>query len=182
MKKILTLSLCLLFSGAAGIAQTQQLNFVKEKSLITYKLTHPLHEVEATSKDAVFQVEADVKTKEIKSVIAAVDVSTFDSGNSNRDSHAMEVIDALDYPDVNFTSTSIVQSGDSLTVTGRLTFHGVTHDIVAHAISVWSPTSLEVQGKFDLSLTAFKIERPTLLMIPVDDTLRFTFTTVFKTE
>ncbi|HTP12644.1 MAG TPA: YceI family protein, partial [Bacteroidota bacterium] len=38
-----------------------------------------------------------------------VDVTTFDSGNSNRDSHAMEVVDALTYPDVQFTSTSVVQ-------------------------------------------------------------------------
>ena len=176
------LLLCWLFNTVSVKAQSPKADLVKERSWITYRLTHPLHEIEATSKDATFQVDLDPKDKEIKSVSSQVDVTTFDSDNSNRDSHAMEVIDAIDYPEVDFTSSSIVQNGDSLSVAGKLTFHGITHDIVAHAISQWSQTSLEVNGNFALSLTAFKIERPSLLMIPVNDTLRFTFTAVFTIQ
>ncbi len=160
-------------------AQPTKLDMSKKESSITYKMVHPLHEIEATSKEADLQLEADPSKKEIESVSARVDVMTFDSGNSNRDSHAMEVIDAISYPDVDFKSSSITQVGDSLKVTGKLTFHGVTQDIVALAASKWSSDKLEVRGSFILSLTAFKIERPSLLMIPVEDALRFTFTAVF---
>ncbi|HTX19330.1 MAG TPA: YceI family protein, partial [Bacteroidota bacterium] len=110
---------------------------------------------------------------------ADVDVTTFDSGNSNRDSHAMEVIDAIDYPEASFVSSSVTTVGDSLRISGRMTFHGVTQDIVMMAKPRWSGDSLEVTGEFQLSLTAFKIERPALLMIPVEDALRFTFAAVF---
>ena len=169
-----------LISSAVSGAQTKQVELLKDESSITYRMVHPLHEIEATSKDATYRLEIDPAKKEIKSVSADVDVMTFDSGNSNRDSHAMEVIDAISYPEVSFVSSSITQSGDSLKVTGKLTFHGVTQDIVALAASKWSPDKIEVRGSFALSLTAFKIERPSLLMIPVEDALRFTFTAVWR--
>jgi polyisoprenoid-binding protein YceI len=140
---------------------------------VTYRLVHPLHEIEATSHDVVFKAVVDTAKKEISTVSAQVDVTTFDSGNSNRDSHAMEVVDAISYPDVSFSSTSIAAAGDSLMVTGSLTFHGVTKNIVASVRPKWTPDSLVVQGGFNLSLTEFKIDRPSLLLIPVNDTLWF---------
>ncbi len=177
--KVFAVVCWLLISGVVVRAQPKQVSVLKKESSITYKIVHPLHEIEATSKDATYRIEINPTKKEIISVSTDVDVMTFDSGNSNRDSHAMEVIDAISYPEVNFVSSSITQVGDSLKVTGKLTFHGVTQDIVALAATKWSSDKLEVRGSFILSLTAFKIERPSLLMIPVEDALRFTFTAVF---
>lgn len=171
-------SLLFLFSAAAG--QLKVVESAKEESWITYRIVHPLHKIEATSKDALYKLEFDPTNKVVQSVSAQVDVTTFDSGNSNRDSHAMEVIDAISYPEVTFSSSTISQNGDSLSVTGKLSFHGVTRDIVAGASVKWFPGKLEVLGGFSLSLTAFNIERPSLLMIPVQDTLRFSFGTVFQ--
>jgi polyisoprenoid-binding protein YceI len=124
-------------------------------------------------------VEVDPAKKEIKSVSAQVDVMTFDSGNSNRDSHAMEVIESIKYPDVTFAGTTVTQNADSVLVSGRLTFHGVTKDIVMRGVATWGEHVLRVEGGFTLSLTAFKIERPALLMVPVDDALRFTLKAAF---
>jgi hypothetical protein len=39
---------------------------------------------------------------------------------------------------------------------------------------------LTVTGNFVISLTEFKVERPSLLMIPVKDELRFSFKEVFN--
>jgi polyisoprenoid-binding protein YceI len=178
IKLPLLLAFTLVLAHTAG-AQVKQADLIKQESSVSYRLVHPLHTIDATSKDVVYQIELDPTKQEIKAVSAQVDVTTFDSGNSNRDSHAMEVIDALTFPDVTFSSTSIAQRGDSLSIAGKLTFHGVTKDIVATAVSKWSPNRLEVRGSFDLSLTAFNIERPSLLMIPVEDTLRFSFIGVF---
>ena len=180
LRKVVAVLCWSLLVGSAGWAQTKQLELLKDESSITYRIVHPLHEIEATSKDATYQLQADPSKKEIVSVSAAVDVMTFDSGNSNRDSHAMEVIDAISFPDVSFVSSSVTETGDSLRVTGKLTFHGITQDIVAMAASKWSPDKVQVNGSFVLSLTAFKIERPSLLMIPVEDALRFTFTAAWK--
>lgn len=175
--------LILLFSALSMLsAQPGRVQSLKGESWITYHLTHPLHEVEATSKVPLFHAEIDPQNREIKGADAQVDVTSFDSGNSNRDSHAMEVIDALDYPAVTFTSTKIVQFGDSLSISGVLMFHGISRNIVAAALSKWSANKLEVLGSFDLSLTEFKIQRPTLLLIPVNDRLRFKFDAVFALQ
>jgi hypothetical protein len=178
--KIYSIGYSLLFLFSATGAQPKIVESAKEESWTTYRIVHPLHNIEATSKEALYKLEFDPANKVVKSVSAQVDVTTFDSGNSNRNSHAMEVIDAISYPDMTFSSSTITQFGDSLSVSGRLTFHGVTKDIVAGASVKWFPGKLEVLGGFNLSLTAFNIERPSLLMIPVQDTLRFSFGTAFS--
>lgn len=163
-------------------AQTKTVECPKDETSVTYILKHPLHQMESTSKEINCRIEIDPIKKEIKAVSAQIDVMTFNSGNSNRDSHAMEVIDAITYPDVMFSSTSIVQNGDSLKVTGNLTFHGITKTIVIAAATKWPPNRFVVNGAFDISLTEFKVERPSLLMVKCDDTLRFTLIAVFKLD
>ncbi len=176
---IVLLASCLLAPLAPVAAQTRA-HLIKDESKLTYNLSHPLHEVEATSKDVLSSLELDPSNRSIKSVVVSVDVTTFDSGNSNRDSHAMEVIDALTYPEARFASTSISQSGDSVKVVGNLTFHGVTKEVTIPAALKWSANRLDVHGDFTVSLTAFKIERPSLLMIPVSDDLKFTVVAAYR--
>ncbi len=174
--------LCILVLVGTSAAQVKRLVEKTDQSSMTYTLVHPLHKIEATSKAVQYTVDVDMATKTIKHVTGVVDVTTFDSGNSNRDSHAMEVIDALTYPEANFTSSSIEQKGDSLLIQGKLTFHGVTRDVVARAREAWSQQNLEVNGGMDISLTAFKIERPSLMLIPVEDNLDFTFKAFFTLD
>jgi len=140
---------------------------------------HPMHEVEALSKEVVYTASLNSDTKSLQKVTAVVDVTSFDSGNSNRDSHAMEVVDAMSFPEVTFTSASISPQGNSLIVVGKLTFHGVTNDITATVIPEWGSDKLVVHAIMPISLTAFKVERPSLLFVPVQDTLRFTLTAAF---
>ncbi len=179
MTKLNLLVAWFLIAGVGLLAQTKSVDVTKEESLITYRLEHTLHHMESTSKDGWFRVEIDPAKKEIKSVSAQVDVMTFDSGNSNRDSHAMEVIESIKYPDVTFASTSVTQTADSIVVSGKLTFHGVTQDILMRGVATWGEHKLSVEGGFVLSLTAFKIERPSLLLVPVDDALRFSLKAAF---
>lgn len=175
-----SLFIILIFLSFVLPAKSKQIEAVKNESSITYQLTHPLHEIESTSKDSHCVISVDVEKKEITQVSVQVDVTTFNSGNSSRDSHAMEVIDALSYPEANFTSTNISQNGDSLKVYGKLTFHGITKDIKIAAALKWTNSKLVVNGKFEISLTAFKVERPSLLMIPSKDELKFTLIQTFN--
>lgn len=178
--KINVVFILLIIQFTIVLSQSKKLDSVKQESSITYQLSHLLHEIESTSKEANCNIDIDLSKKEIKKVFVQIDVTTFNSGNSNRDSHAMEVIDALSFPDSRFTSSSITQKGDSLKVYGKLTFHGITQDIVIYAATKWSSNKLVVNGNFDISLTAFKVERPSLLLIPVKDVLKFTINQVFN--
>jgi polyisoprenoid-binding protein YceI len=179
MKRSLFVVCVLAALTATTLAQSRIVQTLAGESWVAYRMVHPLHVIDAKSTSVDFKVDLNPVTKEIKTVTAQVDVTTFDSGNSNRDSHAMEVIDAITYPDVEFTSTSVEQREDSIFVTGKLTFHGMTNDIVLAGATRWQENRLDVVGKFDISLTEFKIERPSLLMIPVEDKLSFTLATAF---
>ena len=109
-------------------------------------MVHPMHKFDATSKEVVYTASLDPGAKDLKTVSAVVDVTSFDSGNSNRDSHAMEVIDAMTFPETTFASTSIVQQDNSLKIIGKLTFHGVTQDITAIAVPEWGSDKLVVHA------------------------------------
>lgn len=173
------MSLAILAVHSRAVSQVRRVESIKDSSSITYILNHPLHTIEAVSREGSFRADVDTAARQIQSVTAQADVMSFDSGNSNRDSHAMEVIDAISYPDVVFSSTHISPIGDSLLVTGILDFHGMADSITATMHPKWTPGELDVAGGFNLSLTAFKIDRPSLLMIPVSDTLRFELRAVF---
>ena len=170
----------LILAGPAATVRAGDITLIGEESSVTYHLVHPLHKIEATSKEVRYDLDADIPTRQIRSVSAQVDVTTFDSGNSNRDSHAMEVIDALTYPDVDFAGTSVVQDGDSVHVMGKLTFHGVTREVVIAGTSTWSENKLVLRGGLTISLTAFHIERPSLLLVPVEDALSFEIVAAFR--
>jgi polyisoprenoid-binding protein YceI len=180
MKKTVFVVVSFLMSVAVNaVAQPRAGELLKGESWIAYKLVHPLHEIVARSTSPDYSIEIDPTKKQIETVSAEVDVTSFDSGNSNRDSHAMEVVEALLYPDASFTSTSVDQKGDSLFVKGKLTFHGVTKSITMTGTDTWQPNRLDVHGAFTISLTEFKIDRPSLLMIPVEDNLSFSLAAAF---
>jgi polyisoprenoid-binding protein YceI len=92
----------------------------------------------------------------------------------------MEVIDAISYPYVKFNSSSVTTTANSIKVTGKLFFHGVTKDLTFEAIPKWEGNKLTVTGKFQISLTEYKVERPSLLLVPVNDELKFSFNQVFN--
>jgi polyisoprenoid-binding protein YceI len=176
MKHILLLSAVV---GCWIASPAHSLTPIKKESTVTYHLVHPLHKIEATSSDVNYALDADESTKTVRTVTAEVDVSTFDSGNSNRDSHAMEVIDAIDFPTAEFRSSGVEQNGDSIRVSGVLTFHGVSQRVIIPGKLQWTDHKLVMQGDFDVSLDAFKIERPSLLMIPVEDAMHFSILAAF---
>jgi polyisoprenoid-binding protein YceI len=179
MSRVVSLFILLMSLRIGVNAQTKFVEALRDESSVAYRLSHLLHTIDAVSKDVTYRLEVDEVKKEIKSVSAQVDVTTFDSGNSNRDSHAMEVIDAIIFPYTTFTSTAVVQHADSLFVTGKLTFHGVTKEVVMRGLATWMPNKIAVHGNFVVSLTAFKVERPALLMVPVKDELEFSLTAAF---
>lgn len=150
-----------------------------KETKITYRLGHPAHTTEAESNQLQIKIEFNKDTKEITKAIAQVKVISFNSGNSNRDSHAMELIEADKYPFASFRSTKIVNNGNVLTIYGDLTFHNVTKNITINATKSILDNKLTVKGNFAVSLDQHNIERPKLLFVPTEEWLKFEFTAVF---
>jgi polyisoprenoid-binding protein YceI len=76
--------------------------------------------------------EADV-TK--STVNATIDVTGVDTGEEARNNHlkSPDFFDVAANPTATFTSTSVSKSGNSLTINGNLTLHGVTKPVVLMA-------------------------------------------------
>lgn len=105
----------------------------KRTSNVTYNLRHPMHSWEGVCKDVNAILLLNSSTRIIEQVAVSIRVDAFNSGNPNRDSHALEVLEALKYQKVTFTGSNIKASKDMLNVEGNLTFHGITKPITIKA-------------------------------------------------
>ena len=147
----------------------------KANSYIKYTLSHPLHESIGTSKDFICGAYYDNASKSLTKIAIAATVASFDSQNSSRDSHALEVLEAIKYPKVTFVSTSITENGNDVVIKGELTFHGVKKAMTINATQFKSATELTLKGDFKVSLDKHKVERPSMMGAAVDDNLVMEF-------
>lgn len=78
-------------------------------------------------------IELDEKDITLSKVEATIDVTTVNTREPKRDAHlkSPDFFDAAKYPTITFKSTSIAKGADGrLMVTGDLTMHGVTKQVV----------------------------------------------------
>ena len=156
------------------IAQTKK-PIDKKNSFVSYEMNHILHSWVGTSKDlnGLVQVGSDGR---IEKVALVSKVSEFDSENSNRDAHMMEVTEAIKYPNISFYSTSIVESKPGeLDVRGILQFHGVNKESTFKASAVSKGSTTIVSGNFIFLLEDYKIERPSFMLKKVDNEVKVKF-------
>lgn len=152
----------------------------KTKSSVTYSLSHPLHKWDGTSKDVSSLIVYNRGSKTIENVAVAIKIGSFDSENANRDSHTIEVLDAIKIPNVTFTSTSIKEDGEELKVTGNLTFHGVSKPISFNAKAKNNGKELSVIGNFEIKITDFQITPPSLMGIATEDLIKLRFSVTYS--
>jgi hypothetical protein len=163
------------------------LNVIAADSQVDYHVVHPLHKVNGKSKK--IQGSARILGSGRAQVSVSVDADSFDSGNANRDAHVKEVIEAAKHPKV-----EIKAIGDGLTLPTsfpstvektfkvQVGFHGLeprpTYDVPVK-VTFESATRVRAQATIQLSLDAFKIERPSLMFKKVDDALKIEANVVF---
>ncbi|MDA0780248.1 MAG: YceI family protein [Bacteroidetes bacterium] len=168
MNKILFLLL-----SVPVLLTAQQLRIDTSNSYITYEASHPVHDWSGTS-DAVQGVvitENDIPTR----MAIAATVSSFNSKNSNRDAHALEILDALLFPKVSFYSEEMVLNKDSLNLNGELKFHGVS--IPLETIASWSKSedTYVLEGEFNVQPSKFDIKLPSFMLVKMRDNMRIRF-------
>jgi polyisoprenoid-binding protein YceI len=179
--KILALLFALPVFAFAGGAQADSSDFAVDaaQSKASYHLVHKMHEVTGVSKKCEGKARlADGKAQ----VMVRIPVQSFDSGNVNRDEHMKETVEAAKYPNVEIkalgegiTPPATFPSTTQAKFKGQLNFHGVQQMMELPVTLVWeSPTRVRAQTKFNISLDGFKVERPSLMFVKVDDALELT--------
>ena len=139
-----------------------------------------LHEWDGVSDKLKIQAVWDKSNNRITKIAVVTKVSSFNSGLSNRDSHMIEILDALTYPNVTFNSTSVMYNQNDILVKGQLQFHGVTQQINFNAKQFSLDDNLIFEGSFPIMLEDFKVKRPSLLFVKAENKIQIKFKIYFK--
>tara|TARA_B100000085_G_scaffold152996_1_gene139010 strand:- start:142 stop:669 length:528 start_codon:yes stop_codon:yes gene_type:complete len=150
-------------------------SFRVENSLITYFGVHYLHKWEGSTSDVKGVVNYDKNSGQYECSIS-VPLSTFSSGNDNRDSNMLVYCRAFDFPNINFQSTSIKVNESTLEVEGKIEFAGEEKEIKTNAkLNSLDNNLFAIEGELDILLSEFKVERPSLLFVEIEDLVKIKY-------
>ena len=163
MNRKILLALFLLVAPA--LAADRQ--WVLEQSTLTYHVSHPLHQSEGVSHAARGKGVCHAGQCEF---LIAVPVKSFDSGDSNRDLHMLQVTRGAEFPMVTVRTRLPEAASASAIVHADLEiqFAGQTADYKEVSFQlVTQGTATKISGTIPATLSDFKIDPPSLLALPV---------------
>jgi hypothetical protein len=172
MKKNHRLLMPLLFlAPMLGRADSQ---WVLEQSTLSYRASHPLHQSEGVSHAA--RGKGVCHAGQCDFLIAAP-VKSFDSGDSNRDLHMIQVTRGAQFPMVTvrtrlpeaaLTSATIHADLEIQFAGQTVQFKDVPFQLAAKG------NQIRLTGSIPATLTDFKIDPPSLLAIPIKNEIPVT--------
>ena len=197
MKKTLVVAVVMLSLAPLSALADGVYKLDPSKSTLSYKVIHKFHE--SVGVDKKLQGAAAIKGSDAQVQIRA-NVADFDSGNANRDAHMKETVEEAKYPDVTLkgivkglavpakfpdvTLKGVVKGlgvpasfpgKASGTLEGQLTFHGQTNPIkIPVTIEFESADKAHATSEFDVSLDGYKVDRPSLMFVKIDDACHIT--------
>jgi len=161
--KILILSLLL----ALPIYAAADSQWVLEQSTLTYHVSHPLHQTDGVSHAA--RGKGVCHAGQCDFLIAAP-VKSFDSGDSNRDLHMLQVTRGAQFPMVSVRTRlpEAASASPAIHVDLEVQFAGQTAEYkqVAFQLAIQG-NQIRISGTIPVTLSDFKIDPPSLLAVPV---------------
>lgn len=146
-------------------AEDQQ--WILKESTLTYHVSHPLHQSEGVSHAARGK---GICHEGQCNFLIGVPVKSFESGDSNRDLHMLQVTRGAEFPMVTVRTSLPEWAEKSTTIKAdiEIQFAGQTAQYKQLAFEVTTPgNDKRISGTIPATLTDFKIEPPTLLTLPV---------------
>lgn len=125
------------------------------------------------------EVNYDKKEKVISSAKVIADVASFDSGIPQRDRDTSKILETKKFPTVSFIAENIKTNGENLSVSGTLTFHGVSQKVVFETTQKIVAKQLKVKGAFSVKLTDYNLKPPGSFLLKTDDNIDLKFNLVF---
>jgi hypothetical protein len=147
--------------------------WVLDGSTITYFVSHPLHHVDGTSHAAKGKGVCRGKTCDF---LIAAPVKTFDSGDSNRDLHMLQVTRGGKFPLI-VVKTSLPETLAGATIAADLEvqFAGeTTHYLQVPFQRADQGDHSRITGTIPLKISDFRIDPPMLLAVSIKDSVPIT--------
>ena len=155
---------------------------IDQKATIThvsFHISHPAKKYDAKLLQGGAEVTAHFDAADLSktSVDATFQAEYFNSDNEMRDSHMLEVLEAIIFPTMTWKATAVGVDATPVTagkheirVKGPLTVHGQTHDLeIPATLDIAENGLVTVDAAFSISLERFEIERPKLLFAKITD-------------
>jgi polyisoprenoid-binding protein YceI len=163
----------------APVSQAETLTYVfTPQSTLTYFVTHPFHHVKGVSHAITGHLRLNFKPGQLPQLaipaFIEAPIASFESENANRDVNMQTIMNAAVYPEALLTVRELHWDiGDSRTLKGtalgELSLHGQSRPVSIALMGDANGQRLKVQGNFSFLLSAYGIERPSLLFLPIDD-------------
>lgn len=164
MAKKLFFSL-ILSSALAFSAGSEQ--WILRESTLSYHVSHPLHQIDGVSHAA--RGKGVCHDGQCDFLIAAP-INTFDSGDSNRDMHMLQVTRGAQYPMVSVRTrlpeSSLKESRLSLDLDVEFAGQTVHYSNLPFQQTL-EGTQHRITGTIPAKVSDFKIDPPTLLTVPI---------------
>jgi hypothetical protein len=179
MKRIFLSAILLMAVPVLGQTASQ---WVLDQSTLSYHISHPLHQIDGVShaargKGVCHEGQCDF--------LIAVPVKSFDSGDSNRDLHMVQVTRGAQYPMVEVRTRVPESAGQSSTINldFQVQFAGQTAEYkqIPFQLSRQGDQA-HIMGTIPAKLSDFKIEPPTLLTMPVKNEMPVKVDMTWKAE
>jgi YceI-like protein len=162
--KSLAACLCLALPALATAADSQ---WILQQGTLTYHVSHPLHQSEGVSHEVRGKGVCHAGQCDF---LIAVPVKSFDSGDSNRDLHMIQVTRGAQFPMVTVRTRLPESASTSTTIQADLEiqFAGQTAQYKQVPFQlVTQGNQIRITGTIPATLVDFKIDPPSLLTLPV---------------
>ncbi|MDP2702737.1 MAG: YceI family protein [Candidatus Rokubacteria bacterium] len=164
---------------AAGAAEAEPARFriQSEASDVGFKATSRLMDADGKFSRITGEVTLDPKDPATAMITLTIESASIDTGIGMRDKHlrSADFLDVARFPTMTFESQRVEVVGRRATVTGRLTLHGVSREIVVPVDVRFSESALVATGEFQLNRRDYGINYSSFLN-PIGNTVHVTFT------
>ena len=170
-----------LLLGRPACAQADH-QWILEQATLTYHVSHPLHQVDGVSHAA--RGKGVCHAGQCDFLIAAP-LKSFDSGDSNRDLHMLQVTRGGQFPMVIVRTRLPDDSSTSATIHADLEveFAGQTARYAQVAFQqVTQGNETRISGTIPATLSDFHIDPPSLLTIPVKNEISVRVETTWQAQ
>ena len=149
-------------------------------SYISYDGKHFLHNWSGKNEKIRGVIVENIKEENFEQIALGMFAKDFDSGNGNRDSNMMELLEVINFPKIEYYSNKISQNKDKISFLGKLNFHGISRDLDINSDIKKTNKKLILSGEFKVSLVDHEVKLPTFMLRSIEKEVLIKYQLVFN--
>lgn len=151
-----------------------------DESYISYDGEHFLHSWSGKNEKIRGVIIRNNEEDKFQQIALAMFVKDFDSGNGNRDSNMMELLEVINFPKIEYYSNKISLVKDKISFSGNLNFHGISKDLNISSEIKKTDTKIILSGEFKVSLVDHNVQLPTFMMKSIEKEVLIKYQLLFN--